>query len=230
QKHAGAEEQRDLREGVDDDVHPAREDRQVIRQRGGQHDVGELADRRIREPQLQVVLAQREDRGDQQRRRRRVLDGLRRSVRAQRDETENVYGDLEDRKHAELDHGDGVQQRRNRRRRDHRRRQPAMERHQRRLAGAESEQRENQRQQPGRDARDELVSLPEHPALDKRQRPGQDIGPAHRRQQKHDGRAEQYRQVRSSGGAVPLLPAVRDERVSGERQRLVEEIQRQQIA
>ena len=63
-QRAGGEEQGDLRHGMGGDVDDGADDGERVEQRGAKDDVGELADGRIGEPPLEVVLAQRDQRGD----------------------------------------------------------------------------------------------------------------------------------------------------------------------
>ncbi len=205
-------------------VQAASDDSRGRRQRRAEHDVGQLADGRIGQPGLEVVLGQRDERGRDDREAGDVHQPHAGAAARQQVDPEDVDDDLEHREHAGLDHGNRVQQRADRRRRDHRRRQPAMERHQRRLARAEGEQREQD---------DELAAVDrsgEDPARREFQRAGPPPRPGQAEQEHPDRRGQQDTEVNAPRSSRLFRAVVRHERVRREREDLVEQEQRQQVA
>ena len=150
---ARTEEERDLAHRVHGDVEPSAEDAAGGRERSAEHDVGELAHRRVGEPGLEVVSGERDDRGDQDRCGGYVHQpGGAPALREQVD-PDHVDDDLQHGEDTRFYHRDRVQQRAHGCRRDHRCRQPAVKRHERRLADAERVQGEQRDGGPGVRAR-----------------------------------------------------------------------------
>ena len=144
--------------------------------------------------------------------------------RAQEVEAEDVDQHLEHREHAGLDHRHRVQQRAHRRGRHHRRRQPAVERHERGLADAEHVEHQQHGGGPladraGEDsARAEVEGPRLHP------------GPEDREELQQDRRRQQDAEIGPARTPRLLAAAVGHQRVGRERQRLVEEEEREHVA
>ena len=132
--HAGGEEEQGLEEGVRHEVEDARLPAGDAER---QEHVADLADRRVGERALEVVLHQRAEARQQQR--HRADDGDDEpGVRRQREEHVGARDEVD----AGGDHGRGVDERADRRRAGHGVREPRLQRHLRRLAdgAAEDEQ------------------------------------------------------------------------------------------
>ena len=221
---AGAEEQGDLAHGVHHDLHRTADHTHRGGQRRAQHHVAQLADRGIGEPGLEIVLGQGHEGGQQYGQRRHPQQPLRGAGGAQEINAEHVNDHLHHREHTGLNHRHGMKQRADRSRRDHRRRQPAMERHQRRLADAEHVQRQQ-------DSHGRAFHLAgQNAARHEIQGPGDCPGPDDGQQQQTDGGAQQDAQIQPSGPHGLGRALVGDQRVGREGQRFVEDEQGQQIA
>ena len=194
------------------------------RKRAPQHHIGKLAHGRVGEPAFQIVLAQRDQRGDHDGRGGDRDQPLAARHRAQKIEAEDVDQDLEHREHAGLDHRHRVQERAHRRGRHHRRRQPAVERHERRLADAEHVEH----QQHGGCAF--AHGTGENSALLEVERPHLDPGPEDREELQQDRRRQQDPEVGPAGAPRLVGAAVSHQRIGGERQRLVEQEEREHVA
>ena len=142
---------------------------------------------------------------------------------AERVDAEHQHRHLQDRENARLDHGHGMQQCADRRRRHHRGRQPEMQRHHRRLADAEHVEKE----QSGNDRRADIGR--ENAAGPEIERSGENPGGDDRRQKQQEGRAEQKHEINAAGANGFFVPFVGDQWIGRERQRLVEQKQREQI-
>ena len=128
------------------DVHPRTQDRRRRREGGPQRDVRKLADGRVCEPGLQIFHRDRAYGRDQDRRRGHVHEPNRGTRLPQVFHPDEDHQDLHHRKDPGLHDGNRVEQCTNGGWRDHRSGQPAMERHQRRLAEAKCEQSQQQRE------------------------------------------------------------------------------------
>ena len=220
---ARCEEQRDFAHRVRGDVHGCADHRDRGQYRRREHDVGELRDGRVCEQPFQIVLPERDQRGHDHRGARHIDQPTGVPGRAQRLNAEDVNHDLDDREHAGLHHGHGMEQGADRGRRHHRRRQPRVQRHDRRLADSEDVESEQ-------DAADPAAGLAlENAAGGEVDRAGQDPGRHDCWQQQDRRGAEQHDEIdsaRPDGFGVGL---VRDERIGRQRQRLVEQEQREQV-
>ncbi len=223
QDRAGAEEQRDLAEGVHGDVHARADDAPGVGQHRTEHDVRKLTDRRVGESRLEVVFAHGNHRSEDDGGTGHVGDPATRADVGQQVDAEDVDRHLEDGEHAGLDHRHRVQQRAHRRRRHHGGGQPAVEGHDRGLADAEHVERK----QHGNDAGRGLVA--QDTAGGEVERAGQRPGPYDRDELKTDGGAEQQAEVDAPGAARLCAAAVGDQRVGGKRQHLVEDEQREHV-
>jgi hypothetical protein len=131
---AGAEEEAGLEEGVREDVEEAVGER--ARPDAEEH-VAELADGRVGQHLLQIVLHEPDGGGEERRQRADRGDGGHHGGREHEDEVEAA-----DEVDARGDHGGGVDERRDRRRAGHGVGQPHVEGYLRALAGAAQEERE----------------------------------------------------------------------------------------
>jgi len=187
--------------------------------------VGELRDRRIGEPGLQVVLVHRDERGEEDRARGDPDERRRRPRRGEEVDAEDVDDDLQDAENARLHDGDGVEEGRHRRRRHHGVRQPGVGGHQRRLAdavGVEEEERDEERRRGFR-------VHGEEPARRELRRPGDREGPGDRGEEKADRGAHQDAEVDAAPALRVFVALVGDEREGRERQDLVEDEQRKEV-
>ena len=138
-------------------------------------------------------------------------------------DAEDVDHHLQHGEHAGLDDGDGVQQRTHRRRRHHGGRQPEVERHQCRLADAEHIERQQKAKETGTQlAFEDSARLEVERA---RNHAGCDDG----RKQEHHRGAKQQPQIHAPRAHRLRRGLVRDQRIGRERQRLVEDEQREQV-
>ncbi len=133
---ARAEEEGDLADRMRRNVQARAEHAVVISERGAEHDVGELRDGRIRQPRLEVVFGERDERAHGQREGGHPHQPHRRAGAGEQIEPKHVDDDLEDGEDAGLHHGHGVEERAHGRGRDHRVGQPAVQRHERRFAAS----------------------------------------------------------------------------------------------
>ncbi len=224
QDGAGAKEQGDLAEGVHRDLQSTPGDPGGIGEHCPQDHVGQLADRRIGEPRLQIVLGQRHQRGEQDGDGGDIGERRAGSAAGDQLEAEHVDHDLQDREHAGLDHRHRMQQRADRGGRHHRGRQPAVERHQGGLADAEDVEGQEDRQQPAaHPLRQDAARLEVEAA-------GQDVGQGDRQDQEAQRGAEQEAQIDPPGPARLGRAAMGDQRIGRQRQGLVEHQEGQKIA
>ena len=205
-------------------MHGAAHDAEAGRERTPQHHVGELAHRRVGKPALQVVLAQRDQRGDHDGGRGDGDEPLAACHRGDEIEAEDVDQHLEHREDPGLHHRHRVQQGAHRRRRHHRRRQPGVQRHERRLADAEHVEH----QQHGGGALAHRAG--ENAARAEVERAHLHPGPEDGEELQQDGGREQEAEIGPARAPRLLRAAVGDQRIGGKRQRLVEEEEGEHVA
>ena len=223
-ERAGGEEERDLGDRVGGDVDGGTEDRHRRQEGGAEDDIGELADGRISEPALEIVLAERHQRGDDDGEAGDIDQPVAGVGGGQRLDAEDIDDDLEDGEDPGLDHGDGMEEGRHRGRRDHRRRQPEMHRHHRRLGDAEDiEGKENAERD-----RSELAA--QDAARDEIEGAGGGAGPGDRRQEEEGRGAEEHQEIEAPGAHRFRRRPVGDQRIGRKGEHLVKEEQREEVA
>ena len=221
---SGAEEERDLAEGVHGDVQAAAEDAPTIGQSCAEDDVGELTDGGIRQAGLEVVLGHSHQRANEDRSAGRVGQISAQARIGEQVDAEDIDDHLEDGKDARLDHGDCVQEGADWGRSHHSGGEPAVKGHQRGLARAEGIEKEQDADGPRR------CLASEDAARNEVKSSGDVVSGDQACEQEADRGRKQHPHIDASPRFSLRAAMVRNQRIGRKRQRLIAEKQRQHVA